>query len=81
MVTSSECIFIDSRLLNEEERVHRVTDRLEEILRNESDSVVPTHASQQPSDGLNISPSKDVRQRIDHRETQGVNTDPPLSYK
>lgn len=40
-----------------------------------------THASQQPGDGLNISPSKDVRQRIDHREAQGMNTDPPLAWK
>lgn len=45
------------------------------------DNAVRTHTSQKSSDGLNISTSKDVRQRIDHREAQGVDTDPPLSCK
>lgn len=43
--------------------------------------VLHTHTSQQSSNGLNISSSEDVGQRIDHRETQGVDTDPPLSCK
>lgn len=48
---------------------------------SKSVNAVRTHTSQKSSDGLNISTSKDVRQRIDHREAQGVDTDPPLSCK
>lgn len=50
------------------------------MLKNIADELF-THAGQQSSDGLHISSSKNVWQRIDHRETQGVNTDPPLAYK
>lgn len=43
--------------------------------------MVPTHTSQQPSHGLDIGSSKDVRHRVDHRQTQSVDTDPPFSCK
>lgn len=47
----------------------------------EPEEVVRTHASQQSSHGLNVSSSEDVRQWVDHRQTQGVNTDPSFSCR
>ncbi len=38
-----------------------------------------THAGQKSRDGLDVRPSEDVRQRVDHRQTQRVHTDPPLA--
>ena len=38
-----------------------------------------THAGQKPGDGLHIGSGKDVRQRVDHRQTHGVHADPPFT--
>lgn len=45
----------------------------------ESHFGIHTHTGQQTSHGLHVGPCKYIRQGIDNRQTQGVDTDPSFS--